>query len=198
MCDFLHRGYRNRLLISTEGSFSARVDAGSFLITPHVLDRHTAGLADLVLIRDGAAECGKTPSQAARLHAAIYARHPQVAAVLNAYTVNATAFSVVNVDLNARTIPESFLLLRDVQRIPFGLQFGDGAEVAARVSMEQPVALLENDGVLVCGTSVLDAFDRLEVLESTAETVINGRLIGNPVPMSEVVIRELTQAFLHK
>ena len=26
LCSFLHRGYRNRLMISTEGSFSARVD----------------------------------------------------------------------------------------------------------------------------------------------------------------------------
>jgi L-fuculose-phosphate aldolase len=198
LCDFLHRGYRNRLLISTEGSFSARVGAGSFLITPHVLDRHTAELTDLVLIRDGAAEPGKTPSRAARLHAAIYARHPEVAAVINAYTVNATAFSVVDAELSARTIPESYLLLRDVQRIPFGLQFGDGSEVAGRVSMEQPAALMDNDGVLVCGTSVLDAFDRLEVLESTAETVINGRLIGNPVPMPADVIRELAEAFFKK
>jgi L-fuculose-phosphate aldolase len=196
LCSFLHRGYRNRLLISTEGSFSARVDTRSFLITPHVLDRHAAALTDLVLIRDGVAECGKTPSRAARLHEAIYARHPQVAAVINAYTVNATAFSVVDADLSARTIPESFILLRDLQRIPFGLQFGDGSEIAERVSMEQPAALVENDGVLVCGTSVLDAFDRLEVLESTAETVINGRLIGNPLPMSEDVIRELAEAFL--
>src|SRR5438445_13585393 len=30
-----------------------------------------------------------------------------------------------------------------------------------------PILILENDGVQVCGTSVLDAFDRLEVLEST-------------------------------
>ena len=31
------------------------------------------------------------------------------------------------------------------------------------------LALLVNDGVLVLGTSILDAFDRLEVLEATAE-----------------------------
>jgi L-fuculose-phosphate aldolase len=198
LCDFLHRGYRNRLLISTEGSFSARVAADSFLITPHDLDRHTAGLNDLVLIRQGVTERGKTASRAAQLHAAIYARRPEVAAVINAYTVNATAFSVVDAEFSARTIPESFLLLRDVERIPFGCQFGDGAEIAARMSMDRPAALLENDGVLVCGTSVLDAFDRLEVLESTAETMINGRLIGHPVPMPDSAIQELAAAFLKK
>jgi L-fuculose-phosphate aldolase len=196
LCGFLRRGYRNRLIISTEGSFSARLDDRSFLITPRDLDRHSIELDDLVLIRGGAAEPGKNPSRAARLHQAIYARHPAIQSVVNAYTVNATAFSVTGAALDARTIPESFLLLRDVQRIPYGVQFQDGDEIAARVSPNAPIAILENDGVLVCGTSVLDAFDRLEVLESTAETIINSRLLGTPTSMSESVINELAAAFL--
>ena len=58
-----------------------------------------------------------------------------------------------------------------------------------------PVLLLENDGVQVCGTSVLDAFDRLEVLESTAEAMINSRPLGAMVPMSDEAIAELDAAF---
>jgi L-fuculose-phosphate aldolase len=45
------------------------------------------------------------------------------------------------------------------------------------------------------GTSILDAFDRLEVLESTAEALINSRPLGNLAPMSESVIKELAEAF---
>jgi len=198
LCSFLQRSYRNRMVISTEGSFSARVDADSFLITPRDRDRFALEPDDLVLIRDGAAEPGKSPSRAARIHQAIYARHCDIHSVVNAYAVNATAFAVTGAELDARTIAESLLLLRDVQRIPYGRQFQDGSEIAERVSLERPIALLENDGVLVCGTSVLDAFDRLEVLESTAETVINGRLLGQPQSMSEAVIAELTAAFLTK
>ncbi len=153
---------------------------------------------DIVLVRDGACEAGKTPSRAAGLHQAIYRRHPDVAAIVNAYTVNATAFSVTDAALDSRTIPESYLLLRDVQRMPFGLQFTAEDEVARRVSLDRPVALLENDGVLVCGTSVLDAFDRLEVLESTAETLINGRFVGPAAPMPDAAIDELRAAFLKK
>ena len=117
-------------------------------------------------------------------------------AVINAYTVNATAYSVTAAALDARTIPESYLLLRDVQRIPFGPQFQAVEEVAGQLSPQRPVAILENDGVLVCGSSVLDAFDRLEVLESTAETLINGRFMGPPTPMSDAVIEELKAALL--
>ncbi len=198
ICAFLRRGYRNRLMISTEGTFSARLEEDAFLITPHQLDRHTVDLDDVVLVRGGACEAGKSPSRAARIHHAIYQRHAEIGAVVNAYTVNATAFSVTAAALDARTIPESFLLLGDVQRLPFGVQFSDPAELAQRVSMEQPAAVMENDGVLVCGRNVLDAFDRLEVLESTAETLINGSCVGRTTPMSDAAIEELTEAFLRK
>ena len=83
-------------------------------------------------------------------------------------------------------------------RSPFGEQYGDGASVAERLSPEDPIALIENDGVLVCGTGVLDAFDRLEVLETTAEALINSRPLGEVVPMSDAVIAELTSAFSTK
>jgi L-fuculose-phosphate aldolase len=198
LCAFLHRGYRNRLMISTEGSFSTRLDAESFVITPRHLDRHTVCEEDLVLVRQGACEQGKTPSRAARLHQAIYDRHPGIGAIANAYPVNATAFSVTCAALEARTIPESYLLLRDVQRIPFGQQFTDVAAVAGQLSIERPAALLENDGVLVCGRDVLDAFDRLEVLESTAETLVNGRFVGETTPMSNAVIAELEAVLFPK
>lgn len=198
LCDFVRRGYQQRLLISTEGSFSARLDEASFLITPYRVDRNTVTLADVVLIQRGASEAGRMPSRAVRDHAAIYARHPQICAIVNAYTVNATAFSVTAAALDSRTIPESYIFLREVGRVPYGIQFRDPEELARRISPEQPIALLENDGVLVCGTGILDAFDRLEVLESTAEAIINARYLGEITPMSDAVIAELAAAFLKK
>ena len=198
LADFLQRGYRQRLLISTEGSFSARLADGSMLITPSRADRGSIGIADMVLVRDGAAEAGRSPSRAARLHEAIYRRHPQFRAIVNALPVNSTAFSVTGTALDSRTIPESYLFLKDVARVSFGEQYGDGTAVAERLSPENPIALIENDGVLVCGTSVLDAFDRLEVLETTAEALINSRPLGEVVPMSDAIIAELTAAFSTK
>jgi L-fuculose-phosphate aldolase len=70
--------------------------------------------------------------------------------------------------------------------------------LAARVSPQHPIAVLEYDGVLVTGASVLDPFDRLEVMESTAEAVINARVLGDVTPMSEHDIRELCDALLRK
>lgn len=196
ICEFVQRGYRQRLMTSTEGSLSARLDASSFLITCYGIDRQSVGLADVALVRDGRREAGKRPSRAALMHQAIYRRHPTVRAIANAIPVNATAFSVTAATLDARTIPESYLFLRDVGVLPYGVQYEEGERVAELVGPERPVSLIENDGVLVLGTSVLDAFDRLEVLESTAEAVIDSRAIGPVHRMSDATIDELVRAFL--
>ncbi len=195
LCEFVRRAYRQRLFISTQGSYSARVDEGSFLITPYSVDRGTIDVADIVLVREGRAEAGKVPSHAVAVHGAIYKAHPETGAIVNAYPVNATAFSVSGMDLDSRTIPESYVVIRNVGRVPFGLQFGDGTELAEMLSGTRPALLLDNDGVLVTGTDVLEAFDRLEVLESTAEAIINARAIGVLRPMGEAVTRELDRVF---
>jgi L-fuculose-phosphate aldolase len=195
LCDFLRRGCRQRLLISTEGSFSARLNADSFLITPTQKDREKLSLEDLVLVTDGQREAGKKASRAIWAHQVIYQRNPKVNAIVFAHPVNATAFSVTDVPFDTRTIPESYVFLQDVNRVPYGVQYREDGSIANYISTSTPAAILENDGVLVTGSSVLDAFDRLEVLESTAEAVINARSIGKVSVMPETVIEELCKAF---
>jgi len=195
LCDFVRRGCRQRLLISTEGSFSARVGEDSFLITPTQRDREHLQTDDLVLVHGNQRESGKLASRAARAHQAIYRKHPHVRAVVFAHPVNATAFSVTEVQLDVRTIPESYVFLRDVRRVPYGIPYREDGQIADFVSAANPAAVLQNDGVVVTGSSVLDAFDRLEVLESTAEAVINAKAIGDVSVMTDDVIDELRTNF---
>lgn len=198
LCDFVRRGYKQRMLISSQGTFSARLSEREFVMTPAGVDRASLQPEDLVLAGPEGTEAGKTVSRALPLHEAIYAKHPSVQAIAMATPVNATAFAVSTEILDTRTIPESYIFLRDVGTIPFETVYGDAAAFAAECDPEFPVKLLENDGVMVLGTSLLDAFDRLEVLESTAEAVINSRPLGPVHPMSEEVISELIREFLAK
>jgi L-fuculose-phosphate aldolase len=199
LAEFVRRAYRQRLFISTQGSFSARLSSNEFLITPAEVDRAAILPSELVLVKDGRSESARQPSKATGIHHAIYRRHPSIGAIINAYPVNATAFSVTGVLLDTRTIPESYVVVRHVGRVPFGVQFGvhlnDGGDLAEILSTERPALILENDGVLVTGSDVLEAFDRLEVLESTAEAIINCRAVGSLRPMSDEVTRDLDRAF---
>ncbi len=192
---FVRRGCRQRLLISTEGSFSARLGDDEFLITPTQKDRESLEIDDFVLVRGGIRERGKKASRAVFAHRAVYQEHPHVGAVVFAHPVHATAFSVTNATFDARTIPESYVFLRDVGRVPYGVQYENDGSIADHVSASSPVMLLENDGVLVTGADPLDAFDRLEVLESTAEALVAARALGEVSTMSQDVIDELNDAF---
>ena len=196
LCDFVRRGYKQRLLISSQGTFSARLDEDCFLVTPAGEDRATLEPEQIVLVGPEGVEDGKRASRSMPLHAAIYKAHPSVHAVAMATPVNSTAFAVSATALDTRTIPESYIFLRDVEVIPFSDVYGDPEAFGKKCRPDFPVSLLANDGAMVLGKSLLDAFDRLEVLEATAEAVINSRALGEVRPMGDAVIDELVQAFL--
>ena len=195
LCHFAHRGYEQRLLISTAGALSARTGPDSFVITPRRRDR--LELSPDALVRVGAGRCpaGRRPSRAVRLHAEIYSRHPEVGAVICAQPGHASAFCLTDAPLNSHTIPESALVLREVQRLPFLRLVEDATAIAGRVSTETPVAMIANEGVLVLGRTPLEAFDRLEVIEATAEALLLARPLGPLVPMPAEAIAELRRVF---
>jgi L-fuculose-phosphate aldolase len=193
--EIVHRAVRRYLMISTEGVVSARLDEGSFLITPTGVDRGGLSIEDVVLVRGGAREQNKLPSRSVQLHAAIYGRHPEVGCVMTAQCPNVTAYASTATPLDSRTIPESYILLRDVPIVPFRTLYTDPQGVAGRVSLRQPVALVQNDCVLVLGKDVLNAFDRLEVAEFSARSLIDTASIGQHVPIGEQAIRDLKVAF---
>lgn len=76
-----------------------------------------------------------------------------------------------------------------VARLAFEDVYFQPGRVAKSLRPDFPVAL-------VLGRSILDAFDRLEVLESMSEAVINSRNLGDVRAMGDAVIEELREAFL--
>ncbi len=189
------RAYDRQLMISTEGVVSARLDENSFLITPTGADRRTIAIEDVVLVRNGVREAGKLPSRSVKLHQAIYAKHPDINCVMTAQCPNVTAYAITSAQFDSRTIPESFILLRDIPLIPFKTLYTEAEKVADMVSISTPVLIVQNDCVLAAGTNVLNAFDRLEVAEFSAKSLIDTAVIGSLVPIGDEEIRDLEVAF---
>ncbi len=196
LCEFARRGYRQRLMISTAGSISARLDGGQFVITPRRRDRLDLKPASLVRATVNAAEPGKRVSRTARLHGLIYAANPDVGAIINAQPMCASAFCMTDAEFSTRTIPESYLVLLDAPKVPFACVVKDAEALAAKMSVKKcPVLLIENEGALIVGRNLLEAFDRLEVLEATAEALQLSRPLGPLVPMPDSALTELRVAF---
>ena len=118
MCNFIHRAYEQSLFTSTQGTFSQRLSDGSFLITPYGIDRKYMDIEDLVRIKDNWKESGKHPSRSVKLHQAIYKKHPEINSVIIAHPPNIMAFAVTDVEFETKIIPESYIQLRNIKKLP--------------------------------------------------------------------------------
>lgn len=196
MCTLIRRAYDNNLFTSGQGAFSRRLSDGSVLITPHDKDRKYLEPEDMVLFRNGLAEFGKSPSHSFPLHLAIYEKSPEIGSVILAEPPHIMAFAITDVPFDARLIPESYIMLKNVRRFPFGSSFLQPVLLANELSMKEPIAIVENDCVVACGTSLLNAFDRLEVLEYSARAVVDTITLGRKiVAISPEEIHDIEVAF---
>jgi L-fuculose-phosphate aldolase len=194
--EIVHRACDRFLMISTEGVVSARVGDDEFLITPTGVDRRGLGREEIVLIRRGKQEKGKRASRSARLHEAIYRMHPAVNSIITAQSPGVTAYAVTSHRFETRTIPECYILLRDIPSIPFGSQYMEPEAIARSISETVPVVLIQNDCLLTSGATILEAFDRLEVAESSACSLIDSQALGSVVPIGEQDILDIREKFL--
>lgn len=195
MITLIHRSYQMGLFTATHGTYSVRLADGSFVITPFNYDRAYLEEDDLVRVKADMKELGKTPSRAVHLHEKIYETHPDIQAILLAHPVHAMAFAVTDAAFDARTIPESYILLRDVKKIPYEEIYTNPDQMAKEFVPSCPAVMVENDCVIVTGGSLLQAFDRLEVMESTAHSIISAQEIGPIVHITDPEIEEIKEAF---
>lgn len=188
MAMLLRRACRTGLFTAASGVCSMRLASGGFLITPTGADRAYLEADDLVLIRDGCRPAGQRPSAASSLHDAIYRANPEVQVILQARPRHAMAFAVSDARLNTAVMPESYVFLRDLPKLPCPPPpeaFGPAC----------PAALLANDSALVTGSTLLQAFDRLEVLETTARAVLCADAVGSLQPISEPGLQEMREVY---
>jgi len=121
----------------------------------------------------------------------IYDRHPQIGAVITAQPPHATAYAITQQRFDTRAMSESYSLLREVPVVAFGLKYREPERMAAELRADVPVLLLQNEGVLVTGADVLQAYDRLEVAEASAGSLIDSLSLGGPVPIDAEEIAKL-------
>ena len=195
MCALIHRSYDQGLFTSTQGTFSVRLDDHSFLITPYGVDRKYIEPEDIVRIENNWREAGKKPSRSVELHKLIYDDHPEINAITVAQPKHIMAFGVTHTPIDSRTIPESYIAMRDIARVPFGTNITDPSRISKAISAHSPVVLVENDSVISTGNTLINAFDRLEVAEFTANTIIHAKMIGEIVEISDKEVEDINKAF---
>ncbi len=192
----VRRSCKQGLMISSYGTVSARWRGDDFLITPRNVPRWEMGLEDVVQIAGGRREAGKLPSRAIEVHQQIYRQNPHINSIILTQPQHIMAFGVSGVKLNVRTIPESWIFLQDIPMVEFGRQFSGAVELARMFGPNTPAVIIENDSIIVTGDKLLQTFDRLEVAEFSARSLIMSHPLGALAPINEDQIEELRLKFL--
>ncbi len=192
----VRRAGEQGLMTSTYGTVSVRWRGDDFLITPTNVMRWNINLNDIVQIRDGKREPGKLPSRAVLLHQEMYRRNPHINSIITTQSPYLMAFSLTGNKFNVRTIPESWIFLQDVPNVPFGSQFAGRETILKLISKTNPAVIIENDAVLITGDKLLQTFDRLEVAEFSARSLVMGADLGKLRPIGDKEVEDLRKKFL--
>ena len=187
------RLHEKGLVTATEGNISVRVRDG-YLVTASGVSKGRMTPEHVVFIdHEGRqVEGGPAVSSETRMHAAIYARRPDVQAVIHAHPPTATAFAVARVRLDAPILAESVLVLGAVPLIPYATPGTE--ELASAVAgglLECHAALLANHGAVTVGQTLAQAHHRMETLEHVARVAFMARLLGGAVELSLLDVERL-------
>jgi L-fuculose-phosphate aldolase len=198
ICNIVHRACDQGLMISSYGTVSVRWCNNDFLITPTNVPRWNLQIGDIVQIKDGKRESGKVPSRATWMHQEIYRRNPDINSIILTQSPYLMAFGVTKSLLNVRTIPESWIFLQDIPSLPFGVHFMGRKEIPELISSGTPAIIIQNDSILITGDKLLQTFDRLEVAEFSAKSLVMAKPIGDLLPINDEQVKELRRVFLKK
>lgn len=194
ICRLVRRACDQRLMSSSYGTVSCRWKGNDFLITPPGVQRWDIDEEDIVQVRDGMVEAGKMPSRSVALHQEIYRRNPKVNAIILTQCPSLMGFCTTDAKFDVRTIPESWIFLQDVPKFPFASQYND-IDAVADVFKSRPCAMLANDSIVVASDSLINAFDRLEVAEFSAKSLILAAPVGKLHPITDDEVEDLRVAF---
>lgn len=195
MAQLIQRAYRQQLFTSTEGTFACRIDKDTFLVTQRGMDRGSTMPEDLVLVNGHRREAGKQVSRATWFIKRIFDAQPEINSVILANPPCVMSYAVTEAKFDPRVIPESYILLREVPSFPFGEHFRNTDQVIKTLSPRYPVIIIENDCLVTTGSTLIQAFDRLEVAEYSAKATISCKGLGGMKPITAKQIQDLVKAF---
>ena len=195
ICQIVRRACSQGLMCSSYGTASVRWKGNDFLITPSNVQRWDIDPEDIVQVKDGMVEAGKMASRSVALHYEIYRRNPKVNSIILTQSPALMGFCTTGVNFDVRTIPESWIFLQDIPTFPFGSQYDERISDLADEFRHRPFVMLENDSVVVTGDKLINTFDRLEVADFSARSLILAAPLGSLKPITDAEIEDLRVAF---
>ena len=196
MCDIGRRVYGRGMLAANDGNFSVKLNDNEFLCTPTGVSKGFMTPEYICKVNAKGeviqANAGFRPSSEIKMHMRVYAKRPDVGAVVHAHPSYATSFAIAGIPLTAPIMPEAVIALGCVPIAEYGTPSTN--EIPDNLEKYLPyfdAVLLENHGALTWSTDLLSAYHKMESLEFYAELLYKSRQLGGAKEFSDEQIKKL-------
>jgi L-fuculose-phosphate aldolase len=195
---FMRRLYKQGLTTTSGGNISMKLSHDLVLITPSGTDKGRMNWKEVgIMTVDGKnLTPSLKPSMETGMHLSIYRKRKDVNAVIHAHPVFSSSFTAMHCSIDTNLTAEAAAILGEPLLVPYALM--GSTELAANVSESSilsVVLLLENHGILTIGSSLLQAFDRLEVLENAAKMTVITELMKQKKPLEGERLNQVRNFF---
>lgn len=198
VASFMRRLYNHGLTTTTGGNISYRISEDLILITPSATDKGRMKWKEVGII----SILGENltphlkPSIESDMHLSIYRKKKDVIAIVHAHPVVATSFTAMKCNIDTNLTAEAAAILGTPLMVPYALMgTADLAAVVSESTLKSDILLLENHGILTTGSNLLQAFDKIEVLENAAKMSLIVELTRKKSPLSRSRILEIEKIF---
>jgi L-fuculose-phosphate aldolase len=194
LVDICHRLYTKGFVTATDGNVSARLGNGNILTTRTSINKGMVTDRDIVEVtRDGEMVSGTArPSTELGMHLFIYQQRPDVEAVVHAHPPYATGFATAGLALDQCLFPEVIVGLGAVPLATYATpSTSEVSESMAPYVKTSDAILLANHGVVAYGSSLLDAFFKMEKVEHAAHITFVARMLGGENVLSSDEVEKL-------
>lgn len=194
VAETMRRLYERRLTTVSGGNVSQRNAEGYVFITASQSDKSCIDMRKVIIISpEGENLTPKLkPSMETQMHLNIYKCRPDVMAIVHSHPVYASTFAVASETVDSAITGESRYMLGEVGLVGYHLMGSvELAEVCAKVMANSNSAIMVKHGAITVGKTLFEAFDRMEVLENTANINYNLRTMGCNVRMTGAEITEI-------
>lgn len=193
----MRRLYSRGLTTCTGGNVSMR-RGGEVLITSSGTDKAEITAEEIgVLTLDGEVLTPELKlSIETEMHLEVYRNRPDAGAVVHAHPATASAFAALDKEIDTSLTAEAWQVLGRPVKAPYALMGTDAlAASVGKASRQGNAVIMENHGVVTVGATLLQAFERMELLEAAAKMTWIAESMGPPRPLSAERLLEIEEKY---
>ena len=189
--------YRLGFMPGASGNLSVRLDDQRLLVTPTGVSKFLLRSADMVIVdlQGRQLDGYRKVTSEVSMHLAVYRHRDDVKAVIHSHPPLATAFACVGRGLEEILCQEAVMTLGVVPLANYATT--GTAEVAASLAPFIPdhdAILMANHGAVSYGGTLLQAFQKMEIVEHLAQIALVTHQLGAPSILKHEQVKQLRDA----